>query len=190
MASDGEETARSESSELNLRSPQDNERQAVDEYDLEAQKTKEPQESPFEAFFRYCKDSGRTIEEALNNQEMPKQAITWAFAFGAAVAIMYQKDPKPMSRFMEVVAWFVPLSVTALFIGILCRRQFPRFAFIATLLGYNLIFGSLFCLFSFFLEGHFTAFIPMACWVIIFIVLIPALIHGLYGELAGSCPGS
>ncbi|EXB44931.1 hypothetical protein L484_026519 [Morus notabilis] len=188
MASDGKEKVPSETNELNFQPRQENERRADDEYDnIEAQKntnypqqeTTEPQESSFRKCFRKYKASGPTMKEALDKQDMPKHAIAWGVAIGTAIAVMYQKDPKPMTGFMEVVAWFLPLSVTALFIGILWRRPFPRFAFIATLVGYTLIFGSLFCLFSFFLKGQFTAFIPMACWVIIVLVLFPAFIHGL-----------
>lgn len=140
--------------------------------------TKDSQESIRQKFLKNQKSIGRAVKLNLDKQEMAKYTTSLALTIGMTILIVYQRDPKAMSRIMQVIVSLLSVGFVALLFGIIFRKKFKSFAFRSTLLGLLLTLGALFVFFTYLLWPHFTAYITITSFLIIFLVLVMAFFHG------------
>lgn len=140
--------------------------------------TKDSQESIRQKFLKNQKSIGRAVKLTLDKQEMAKHTTSLALTIGMTILIVYQRDPKAMSRIMQIIVSLLSVGFVALLFGILFHKKFKSFAFRSTLLGLLLTLGALFVFFTYLLWPHFTAYITITSFLIIFLVLVMAFFHG------------
>ncbi|GMN31337.1 hypothetical protein TIFTF001_044566 [Ficus carica] len=140
--------------------------------------TKDSQESIRQKFLKNQKSIGRAVKLTLDKQEMAKHTTSLALTIAMTILIVYQRDPKAMSRIMQVIVSLLSVGFVALLFGILFRKKFKSFAFRSTLLGLLLTLGALFVFFTYLLWPHSTAYITITSFLIIFLVLVMAFFHG------------